>query len=168
LITWFLQEISKGATDMPVTIINKHDKMNPELASSAESVSGSLLQQCGVDDHQVNIVFTDDNELQQLNQRYRDKDEPTNVLSFPFSDGADPALQGLPIKELGDIIISVDRAEAEAMDYDHTLQHRLAWLMTHGLLHLLGYDHEKSEQDAEAMYDRELKLLERIEPLLKV
>ncbi len=147
------------ADAMPVTIISRHAGMDAALLARAENMAERLLVLSGRSKFQVNIVFTGDEELQQLNQHYRSRPEPTNVLSFPFMEGAAASLAKLPIKELGDIIISVDRAEAETLLFGESLHRRLSWLMVHGLLHLLGYDHEKSAEDADIMYAKEQELL---------
>jgi pyridoxine 5-phosphate synthase len=97
--------------------------------------------------------------MTELNSKYRKKPQPTNVLSFPFGEGSDESLAGLPIKELGDVIISLDTAACEAGTYQQTLEQRLAWLVTHGILHLLGYDHERSPEDEKRMAAREEELL---------
>lgn len=118
-----------------------------------------LLKACGVGDHNLSILLVDDAEMTLLNQQYRNKNQTTNVLSFPFAEGADPAIAGLPIKELGDIVISVDTALRESHLYRQTFRERMTWLLTHGLLHLLGYDHERSPGEAKRMFAREKELL---------
>jgi pyridoxine 5-phosphate synthase len=118
-----------------------------------------LLGQCGVQDHSVSLLLTGDAEIARLNAQYRNKNQPTNVLSFPFGEGADASLAALPVKELGDIIISVDTAQREAIDYKQSLHERLTRLIIHGMLHLLGYDHERSEKDEREMFDKENELL---------
>ncbi|MEZ5359915.1 MAG: rRNA maturation RNase YbeY [Candidatus Zixiibacteriota bacterium] len=80
----------------------------------------------------VNIIFADDTKLAELNQQYRYKEGPTDVLSFP----ADPDLE-----TLGDIFISIDTAKRQAQDYDATLDEEILRLVCHGTLHLCGYDH---------------------------
>lgn len=110
-----------------------------------------LMHKNGVSNFDLSILLVDDGEISQLNMQYRNKKGPTNVLSFPL---ADPSL-----KELGDIVISIDTAEREAKAKGTTLHSHLTWLITHGLLHLLGYDHERSEQEAHAMWDLEQSLL---------
>jgi pyridoxine 5-phosphate synthase len=87
------------------------------------------------------------------NQTYRHKEGPTNVLSFP-AEVAD---------ELGDILISVDTAWREAIEKNITLHQHVTWLIIHGLLHLLGYDHELSEEQAELMQDKEAQLFQAIQ-----
>ena len=121
-----------------------------------------LLKECGVADHTVSILLVDDREMTRLNSQYRDKNAPTNVLSFPFAEGADESLALLPVKELGDIIISIDTARRESIEFGLTLHERLTWLTIHGMLHLLGYDHERSEADEQAMLARENELLYKV------
>jgi pyridoxine 5-phosphate synthase len=122
-----------------------------------------FLKQLGVADHTVSLLLVNDEEMSWLNSQYRGKEGPTNVLSFPLSEGADDNFSGLPIKELGDVIISLDTALREAIELGQPFQFRLSWLIVHGLLHLLGYDHERSEEEAFEMYDKEQELLQRLE-----
>ncbi len=125
-------------------------------------LSDWLLGQCGAGDFTVSLLLTDDEEISRLNARYRDKDQPTNVLSFPFMDGADENLAALPFKELGDIVISVDTAQRESVEYNQSLHDRMSWLLIHGLLHLLGYDHERSEREEKEMFEKEKELLGKL------
>ena len=121
-----------------------------------------LLRECDAGGYTVSLHLVADAEIQELNRRYRHKDQPTNVLSFPFADGSDPALARLPVAELGDIVISLDTAGREAKEFGQTFGYRLLWLVTHGLLHLLGYDHERSPEEEQRMQRREEQLLARI------
>lgn len=122
-----------------------------------------LLSNKKVADYNLSIHLVDDPEILQLNKRYRNKESATNVLSFPFSDGAGEELASLPLKELGDIVISVDTALRESIQYGQTLHQRMTWLLIHGLLHLLDYDHERSEHDAQIMFEEEHKILQQLE-----
>ena len=124
--------------------------------------TGLLMGLCGIADRRVSVVLVDDEEMSQLNRQYRHKEGPTNVLSFPIADGADAGLSQIAVAELGDIIISLDTAQREAVELGRSCHDRLTWLITHGLLHLLGYDHERSEKEAEEMYDQEISLLTRL------
>jgi len=108
--------------------------------------------------YQVSIVFIDDQEMADYNLAYRGKKGPTNVLSFPAADlHADlpPELAGY---ELGDILISVDTAQREALQKNISLHHRVTELIIHGTLHLLGYDHERSTREALIMWEQEQQL----------
>ncbi len=110
-------------------------------------------------DSELSILLVDDAEIEQLNFNYRNKKKPTNVLSFPM--GEDDMNSELPL--LGDIVVSVETASREAAGEGITLEERLSQLLIHGLLHLIGYDHEKSEFEEDRMYKKSLKLLRLIE-----
>ncbi len=127
-----------------------------------KNLSNWLLNQCGVKEYTVSILLVDDKKICQLNNQYRQKNQPTNVLSFPFAEGADRSLLSLPVRELGDIVISVDTAFRESIEYRQNFHDRIAWLLIHGLLHLLGYDHEKSTEQAQKMSDKENELLNKL------
>ncbi|BHH83422.1 hypothetical protein LA52FAK_17110 [Desulforhopalus sp. 52FAK] len=126
-------------------------------------LSDWLLKECEVANQNVSIALVDDKQIHELNLKYRHKDSPTNVLSFPFADGADKSLLSqIEVTELGDIVISLETALKEATEYKQTFHQRLSWLLTHGMLHLLGYDHERSEADAKTMFSREQEILNKI------
>jgi len=101
---------------------------------------------------EVSLLITDDAELHDLNRTYRGVDAPTDVLSFADDDAPGSFIlpPGMP-RYLGDISISSERVRAQAADYGHSPQRELAYLVTHGMLHLLGYDHEQGEAEAAAM-----------------
>lgn len=124
-----------------------------------------LLRKLGVADHDLSVLFVDDTEMRWLNGHYRAKDSSTNVLSFPFGieSGLLEPLSSLPIKELGDIIISVETAFQESQKLKISLHDRMTWLITHGLLHLLGHDHERSDAEAIAMWELEKKLISQLQ-----
>ncbi len=135
----------------------------PVDVSRLTRLSNWLLGQCGVSDYNLSVLLVDDQEMTQLNSHYRNKNRPTNVLSFPFAEGADESLASLPIKELGDIAISVDTALRESIEYRQSFHERMSWLLIHGLLHLLGYDHERSKTDERKMFDKENNLLIKLQ-----
>ncbi len=101
---------------------------------------------------EVSLVLVDDERMAELNRRYRGVDGPTDVLSFPMLEEGedDPDAPGSGEEVLlGDIVISVPRALAQAEMYGHSLERELAFLTVHGMLHLLGYDHRTPEEEAE-------------------
>jgi pyridoxine 5-phosphate synthase len=106
----------------------------------------------------VSIVFMDDAQITDYNSRFRRRRGPTNVLSFPAGDFPGELTAASAGKELGDILISVETAAREIEDSSRSLTGRLTELMIHGLLHLLGYDHEKSEEEAILMHAKEKEL----------
>lgn len=115
-------------------------------------------------DAEVSILLVDDAEIRKLNHEYRGKDCATDVLSFPLEeeaeDGNEPMIVGGPEgRMLGDIVISIETAAAQAKNYGHTFERELTFLLLHGMLHLLGYDHERNEIDAQEMRDEEKRIL---------
>ena len=111
--------------------------------------------------YELSLRLTDDAEIQLLNSQYRQKDQPTDVLAFAALENDMPLVPGLPVY-LGDIIISVDTANHQALSYQHSLQQELAWLASHGFLHLLGWDHP-DEVSLEKMLQRQEQLLGTID-----
>ena len=90
-------------------------------------------------DKEVSIALVDNQYIKDLNKKYRNKDEATDVLSFPQEDEA----------LLGDIIISVPRAKKQAQEYNHSLAREIGFLTVHGIFHLMGYDHHDAAEKAE-------------------
>ena len=111
---------------------------------------------------EVSVTFTDDEGIRAVNKEYRGIDKATDVLSFPLTDfeGGDEPPMDEPTVSLGDIIISLERAEAQAAEFGHSFEREAAFLCVHSMLHLLGYDHEKSEEDDEDMRRRQREILE--------
>ncbi len=108
----------------------------------------------------VSIILTDNDEITKINNEFRGKNQPTDVISFAYRDEPFPAHAGI-MEELGDVYISIDKAREQAIEYSTTLVNELKRLTIHGLLHLLGYDHEKSDEDEKIMnvLEEELFLL---------
>ncbi|HHD63381.1 MAG TPA: pyridoxine 5'-phosphate synthase [Desulfobulbaceae bacterium] len=119
-----------------------------------------LLEILHCADQVFSIVLIDDQAMADFNHHYRHKKGPTNVLSFPAREGEEqfPGLES----ELGDILISVDTAIQEAGQANTSAHRRITELIIHGLLHLLGYDHERSEEEARVMREREKELLQQL------
>lgn len=129
-----------------------------ELVS--ESVDGALVYLGFTCECELSVTFTDNGKIRILNRDYRGIDRPTDVLSFPmysFSDGDVP--DGDEHVMLGDIVISVEKAREQAAEYGHSLRREIAFLAVHSVLHLLGYDHETSEEDEKEMFDLQEKIM---------
>lgn len=90
------------------------------------------------------VIFIDDNKMQEMNKEYRGIDRTTDVLSFALEDNNTYTPE---IRELGDIFISIPKMQAQAQEYAHSEKRELSFLVCHGLLHLLGYDHTKSKEE---------------------
>ena len=101
-------------------------------------------------DRDVELILTDDKEIQELNRLHRQKDKPTDVLSFP--------LENIPGMPLGSIVISIDTAKKGAEEFGHSIEDEIKLLFIHGLLHLLGYDHEIDNGE---MREKEKEVIEK-------
>ena len=107
----------------------------------------------------ISIVLTDDSEVHEYNLEYRGIDRPTDVLSFRAAEGGE--LISPPDGFLGDIMISLERAQTQAQEYGHSLTRELSFLVIHGVLHLLGYDHTE-EEDRAVMERRQREILDEM------
>lgn len=103
----------------------------------------------GVENGEVSVTLTNNDYIHQLNKKYRGIDRPTDVLSFALNESDEPAIADAAINILGDLVISVERAEEQAKDFGHSVRREMAFLTVHGMLHLLGYDHMEEEERAE-------------------
>lgn len=141
-------------------ISNEQKKIGvtPELRALIRSaVHAALKYEAFEDSAEVSVVFTDDENIHALNNEYRHVDRPTDVLSFPTFE-EEPNGEGKIV--LGDIVISLERAAAQAEEYGHSFERETAFLCVHSMLHLLGYDHETSEEDEKDMFARQEAILE--------
>lgn len=124
---------------------------------------------------EVNVLFTDDEEIRQINKEYRDIDSPTDVLSFPNNEFEVPGdfsnleedIAGSFHPEtgellLGDIVISVDRAILQAEEYGHSLEREIAFLTAHSMFHLFGYDHME-EEERKIMEEKQKEVLDKLQ-----
>ena len=112
---------------------------------------------------EVSITYTDNQQIHALNMQYRGVDRPTDVLSFPmmdFSGESDEPVADEPVVSLGDIVISLEKAREQAEEYGHSFEREVAFLTVHSMLHLLGYDHETSEEDDRDMRARQRTIMD--------
>ena len=113
---------------------------------------------------ELSVTFTDNDGIQAVNKEYRGIDRATDVLSFPLTDfeGGEEPPADEPTVSLGDIIISLERAKEQAEEFGHSFEREVAFLTVHSTLHLLGYDHELSEEDDADMRQRQREILENM------
>jgi probable rRNA maturation factor len=121
--------------------------------AALRKIAETLLRAVKQSRAELSIALVGDREMRPLNTKYRKKRKTTDVLSF-FIDDQPPA--GVPI--LGDVVISVEQARRQAQERGKTLKSEMVTLLIHGILHLLGYDHEKSPRQARIMFAYEQKL----------
>ena len=128
-------------------------------------IAEAILIIVGRAEAELSLALIGNAEMRKLNARYRRKDYPTDVLSFP-ADGKLPA----PNRLLGDVIISVEKAREQARERGRTRDEEMVTLLIHGIVHLLGYDHERSAKDARVMKRLENKIYRELceQGLIKV
>ncbi len=107
----------------------------------------------------ANIIIVDNKKIKDINKKYRNIDKETDVISFALED--DNTFVEIPIRVLGDIYISIEKAISQAKEYGHSLKRELAFLTVHGILHLLGYDHMKKE-DERIMFKKQDDILNEL------
>jgi probable rRNA maturation factor len=106
-------------------------------------------------DGELSVLIVDDPQIAELNRQYLHREGPTNVIAFPMQEGEFPHITP---NLLGDVVISVDTAEREAISAGMSLEDRFLELLIHGILHLFGYDHETDEAEAKLMEEKALAL----------
>ncbi len=136
-----------------------------QLPDNLEEILKSLLERTLEleniqGEREVGVTFVDDEEIQTLNRDYRGKDQVTDVLSFAMSESLDdePTILDEDLSLLGDIVIDYQRALMQAEEYGHSPLREVCYLSLHGMLHLLGYEHEV-EEDKKCMRKREEEIL---------
>ena len=114
------------------------------------------LKGLNLENVEFNIIFVDNEKIREINKQYRGIDRPTDVISFALEEGENPTFEFGRV--LGDIYISVDKIHSQAKDYGHSEKREMAFLTIHGLLHILGYDHIKKE-DEKIMFAKQEEIL---------
>lgn len=151
-----------------ITVVNEiADKKYDSVIESA--VRSTLDFEKVVQALDVCVMVTDNASIKKLNAEHRGIDRETDVLSFPMLElypGEEIKVSPFEIDEttgtvmLGDIVISKEKAEAQAEEYGHSFEREMAFLTVHGMLHLLGYDHERSDEDEKLHFSRQEEILE--------
>ena len=115
-----------------------------------------LFNYMNIKDSIMSIIIVDNKTIHEINKQYRNIDRETDVISFALEEGE--TIEE-PVKTLGDIYISIDKVYEQAKEYNHTVKRELFFLVTHGFLHLLGYDHMNKE-DEEKMFSLQEEILD--------
>ncbi|WP_342562444.1 rRNA maturation RNase YbeY [Paenibacillus sp. FSL R7-0345] len=155
---------------MSLAINWNNEQEEYEITDALIALLDSILQKAGaaegIDKGEVDLTFVDNDRIHELNLEYRGIDRPTDVLSFAMNEAGEDEPEIIYASRdneefaevpntLGDIIISVTRAKEQAEEYGHSLERELGFLFVHGFLHLLGYDHQDAESEAEMMSKQE-------------
>lgn len=144
--------------------ICNNDDISPELLNSIKNCCIAALEEEGIGEKaEVSLTIVDNEEIRELNNEFRGKDSVTDVLSFPMSENGeydiDPETDRIM---LGDIVISAERARQQAEEYGHSFEREMCFLATHSMFHLLGYDHEISEEEEKIMFQKQNVVLDRL------
>ncbi len=141
-----------------ITITNETDEYVDEALLN--KVADYAMKSEDVNNGVVNIIIVDNKKIREINKEYRKIDKETDVISFALED--DDTFIELPIRVLGDIYISVDRVKSQAKDYGHSEKREICFLVVHGILHLLGYDHMNTS-DEKVMFSKQDKILDELD-----
>ena len=142
---------------MAIQIINRQKKFTIDTRRLRRSAL-RILKALGCSNQELNILLTDDPGIQEINRQYLGRDKTTNVISFAMAEGDACGISDAPI--LGDIVISVETALRDGIRGSLSLDHEIDFLLIHGMLHLLGFDHIGSRKKAREMKAKEHELFE--------
>lgn len=140
-------------------IFNNTDKEIKEI-DKLENYMKFAIKKLDIENAIFNIIFVSNEEIHNINKEYRNIDRVTDVISFALEDNKDIVYDDFRL--LGDIYIAIDVAYDQAVEYNHSREREVCFLATHGLLHLLGYDHMK-EEDEKEMFGLQEELLDAYE-----
>ena len=130
----------------------RRDTRNPQVsATRLKQKAQRILDYLGENPSELSVLLVNNHKIRRLNAKFRGKNEPTDVLSFPLAECLPTGT-----KLLGDVVISLEQAQRQAREKLQAFSREVEWLLIHGILHLLGYDHERSRRDARIM-----RLMER-------
>ena len=149
---------------MPVYIRNQLRSLQfdgPGLMKLAQRI----LNAAGEPSSELSLTFVGDRRMRRLNRAYRMKDRTTDVLAFAMREAPGPPTRSQGVDPLGDIVISAPTALKQARTRSHSLDREIAVLLVHGILHLCGYDHERSGAEARRMQRRERAILRGLGPV---
>lgn len=155
---------------MNILIDNRQDKVEiTSLQDLVQKVVETVLEiEEVVDNVEVSVSFVDNEEIRKLNKYYRGIDKPTDVLSFPLAEFENTYAEIEEIENdteevqpIGDIVISLEKALEQAIEYGHSFEREVAYLTVHSMLHLLGYDHE-TEEERKTMREKEEEVMARL------
>lgn len=149
---------------MELLFVNDYDETLQDYEKTFEDLASHAIQKLHRDDRfSLEVNFVNEETIHEINRQYRKIDRPTDVISFAFLDEVENEIkiQGDVMLMLGEIFISVDQAKQQAKEYEHSLHRELCFLFVHGLLHLLGYDHQNEEEEKEMFQIQEEILQEK-------
>ncbi|RTR35314.1 rRNA maturation RNase YbeY [Robertmurraya yapensis] len=148
---------------LSIDFLDETNELSEEMLSTLEELLNFAARKEEVEaGSELSVTFVSNDRIQEINREYRDKDYATDVISFALEEMGEGEIEvsgGDMPRVLGDIIISIKKAEEQAAEYGHSFEREMGFLAVHGLLHLLGYDHE-NEEDEKIMFGRQKDILD--------
>jgi probable rRNA maturation factor len=136
---------------MEINNLQEKVEIDEKLYKDFKNIITKATEMEGYDGGEISIAFVNNEKIKELNNKFRNINEETDVLSFPMDE-----------EILGDIIISAEKALSQSKDYGHSFKREICYLVTHGILHLLGYDH-KTDGEKKEMRKKEERILKELE-----
>ena len=136
--------------------LQRHTRLN---SRRLRTVLRKILTELELPEAELSILFVGDARIRALNRQYLQRDKPTNVLAFPMREGE---ASGFQPNLLGDLVISVETAKRQSSQFGLNEMSMVTLLMIHGILHLIGYDHERSKKEARQMALKQKQLLQKV------
>lgn len=132
----------------------RRDTLKPQVSPTRlQQKAQRILDYLGENPSELSVLLVNNRKIRSLNAKFRGKNEPTDVLSFPLEESLPTGT-----KLLGDVVISLQQARRQAREKGKHFSREVEWLLIHGILHLLGYDHERSRRDAKIMHSMERRI----------
>ena len=163
-----MREQAAGGFTIEIRNLQRKHRIDQELIRDK---SKAILSLCGLKNVELSILTVNNQRIQDLNKKYRGIDKPTDVLSFPMGEYNPPlppfnkgGMRGLSAQPLllGDVVLSMEKIQSQAREQGHSVDCELMMLLTHGILHLVGYDHERSLQEERRMRKKEGLILAKL------
>ena len=135
--------------EIDFALVNEVEGFDEDYQQIYLEIIKETVNQLEIDeDLELSCILVDDQKIHEINKEYRNIDRSTDVISFALEDNEQYYVSGMP-RSLGDIFISIDHAKMQAEEYGHSLKREMCFLFTHGLLHLLGFDHMEAQDEKE-------------------
>lgn len=153
-----------------IDIISSNEQEKYEISEELMKKIESVIKECENQeevffDNEISITFTDNENIRQINNDYRQKDVETDVLSFPIYEKCEldeeKNIESDFIRPLGDIVISMEKADEQSKDFGHSFEREVCYLVCHSMFHLMGYDHMQ-EDEKKIMREKEEKVMDKL------
>ncbi len=153
-----------------IDIISSNEQEKYEISEELIKKIESVIKECENEeevffDNEISITFTDNENIRQINNDYRQKDVETDVLSFPIYEkyelDEEKNIESDFIRPLGDIVISMEKADEQSKDFGHSFEREVCYLVCHSMFHLMGYDHIQ-EDEKKIMREKEEKVMDKL------